>query len=59
MIGTAWYIKFPADAYALGPVRFKEPVSESIVREYARKHFGYTRLPFDFSCWLASEEVCV
>jgi len=50
---SAWYIKFPGDAYALGPVRFQEPVTETEVRAYARKFDGCKRLPVGFECWPA------
>jgi hypothetical protein len=36
----AWYVKYPLDAYALGPYRFKEPVTADVVIEQARKQFG-------------------
>jgi hypothetical protein len=55
MESAAWYIKFPLDAYALGPVRFETPVDESQVREYARKWEGVTRLPQGFECWPTSD----
>jgi hypothetical protein len=48
---NAWYIKFPCDAYAMGPVRFSKPVDEKEVRAYARKFSGLTRLPAGFECW--------
>ena len=51
MKSKAWYIKFPGDAYALGPVRFREPVDEKTVREYARKFDGCKRLSNGFACW--------
>jgi hypothetical protein len=51
MKSKAWYIKFPLDAYAMGPVRFEEPVDEQEVREYARKFAGVTQLPDEFECW--------
>ena len=48
-----WYIKFPLDAYALGPVSFPRPVTEVEVRAYARKFSGCKRLPNGFQCWKA------
>jgi hypothetical protein len=49
-----WYIKFPADAYALGPVTFKKEVSEEEVMEYAREEFEKVcKLPDGFQCWPA------
>lgn len=47
----AWYIKFPADAYALGPVRFEVPATEREVRDYARIFAGVSVLPRGFECW--------
>ena len=51
----AWYIKFPMDAYALGPLRFDKPVGERKVREEARKFEGCSRLPRGFQCWPTSD----
>jgi len=48
-----WYIKFPLDAYALGPVDFKRPVGERKVREWARSFEGVKRVPYGFQCWPA------
>ena len=48
-----WYIKFPADAYAMGPVYFDKPVGEREVRAYAREFEGVQRLPIGFECWRA------
>jgi hypothetical protein len=48
-----WYIKFPCDAYAMGPIGFGKPVSERKVREYARKWANVNRLPNGFECWRA------
>ncbi len=50
---TRWFIKFPLDAYAMGPVEFPKPVHEGEVREYARKFDGCKRLPNGFQCWKA------
>jgi len=47
----AWYIKFPLDAYALGPMRFPEPVDEKEVRQQTRELEGCKRLPIGFQCW--------
>ena len=55
VMSKAWYIKFPADAYALGPVRFENQVGEEEVRKYARKFTGCSRLPKGFECWRTSE----
>ena len=51
MKSMRWYIKFPLDAYALGPVDFGLPVGEKEVREYARRFDGVKRLPRGFQCW--------
>jgi hypothetical protein len=51
MKSKAWYIKFPLDAYALGPVRFMTPVGETAVRKWAREFDGVKRLPRGFQCW--------
>ena len=53
MKAKKWYIKFPLDCYALGPVHFEKPVVELKVREYARKFEGVKRLPRGFQCWPA------
>ena len=51
MKAKRWYIKFPLDAYALGPVNFDKEVGEQEVREYARKLDGCVILPQGFVCW--------
>jgi hypothetical protein len=54
-----WYIKYPNDAYALGPFRFQgnpkyhKPPNEREVRDYTRKWSGAERLPAGFQCWPA------
>ena len=41
MKSSAWYVKFTLDAYALGPFRFPEPVTEAEARAEARRfHHG-------------------
>ena len=55
MRSKAWYIMFPNDPYALGPVRFEKEVTETEVREYARKFEGCTRLPQGFHCWTTND----
>ena len=35
-----WYIKYPLDAYALGPLEFAEPVSAEQAVEQAESQFG-------------------
>jgi hypothetical protein len=54
MKAKAWFIKFPSDAYAMGPVRFGAPVTEKEVRRYAREFEGVERLPRGFQCWAAA-----
>jgi len=49
-----WYIKFPQDVYAMGPVEFDDPVGEQEVRKYAREFSGVSRLPRGFECWVAN-----
>lgn len=51
MKAIRWYIKFPADAYALGPI---EAVTEYEAREWARQWTGLKRLPRGFQCWRES-----
>ncbi len=53
MKAKRWYIKFPLDAYALGPVEFIGKVGENKVRKYARDFVGCKRLPIGFQCWPA------
>lgn len=48
-----WYIKFPADAYAMGPIDFHIDDTEKEVRAYAREFEGCKRLPKGFECWPA------
>lgn len=36
----AWYVKYPLDAYALGPYRFDEFVTADIAVERAVEQFG-------------------
>ena len=55
MASKLWYIKFPLDAYALGPLRFLDPVEEPEVRKWARKFEGCKRLPRGFQCWPTTE----
>ena len=51
-----WYIKFPTDAYAMGPIEFDKNIydkapNEKDVRAYAREWEGSRRLPTRFECW--------
>jgi hypothetical protein len=53
-----WYIKFPLDAYALGPIHFSsrdypKGADENDARQFARKWEKVKRLPAGFSCWPA------
>jgi hypothetical protein len=48
-----WYVKFPLDAYAMGPVDFHDEATEKEVRQWARKWEGVKRLPRGFACWKA------
>lgn len=50
-----WYIKFPADAYALGPIAFSSGDGEKEVRKYAREFEGCPRLPRGFECWRTND----
>lgn len=43
-----WFIKFPMDAYAMGPI---EASSAAAVRRWARTFFGYARLPVGVQVW--------
>ena len=51
----AWYVHFPEDAYALGPFRFNEPVTEEQARAEVRDWVGkeLKRLPNGFQIWKA------
>lgn len=49
-----WYIKFPGDVYAMGPIDFPADSTEKDVREYAREFDGCKRLPAGFECWRAT-----
>ncbi len=35
-----WYVKYPLDAYALGPYEFKNPVTADVAVEEAKNQFG-------------------
>lgn len=45
-----WYIKFPRDAYALGPI---EAPSLRAARQWAREFEGVKRLPKGVQIWEA------
>ena len=51
---SRWFIKFPLDAYALGPVDVRGN-SERAARRWAREWSGVDRLPEGFSCWRAGQ----
>jgi len=51
-----WYVKFPKDAYAMGPIRFEKSVNECEVRAWARGIERVKRLPSGFQCWTASQD---
>lgn len=58
MKSSAWYVKFPLDAYALGPLRFTRPVTEAEARAEARRfHHGTENqdrpLPVGTALWIA------
>jgi hypothetical protein len=50
---TAWYVKYPGDVYALGPIRFKKPVGKMAVREYLREWEKVEKLPVGIEMWPA------
>jgi len=50
-----WYIKYPRDVYALGPVEFDKPMDKKAVRKYCREFNGIKRLPIGFECWPAED----
>ena len=52
---SAWYIMYPQDPYALGPIRFDKPVNEREIRKFVRETYeeNKQRLPKGFSCWPA------
>ena len=52
----AWYIKFPLDVYAMGPIRFENPLNEKEVKEYARQFEGCSKLPRGFQCWITNDK---
>ena len=50
-ISTRWYVKFPLDAYALGPFQFARPVCARACRAYVRQWAGIRRLPRGTQVW--------
>jgi hypothetical protein len=49
-----WYMKWPADSYAIGPVEFPAPVGVADVRRRAIELDGGT-LPAEWECWPADQ----
>ena len=49
----AWYAKFPLDAYAIGPFRFENPITELAFRKHLRKWEGCKRL-IGVQIWVTS-----
>jgi hypothetical protein len=47
----AWYAKFPLDAYALGPFRYDDEITEEEFRGRLRKWEGVKRLPMGTQVW--------
>ena len=39
-LAKAWYVKYPLDAYAMGPYRFNTPVLATKAIEIALEQFG-------------------
>ena len=39
-LAAAWYVQYPLDTYALGPLRFGEPVSAARAAKRAEEIFG-------------------
>jgi len=57
----AWYVKFPGQAYANGPVRFDKPTSEGEFRAWVRSWLSgpiagqeVKRLPVGTEVWHTS-----
>ena len=38
-LASAWYVHYPLDAYALGPLRFNEPVTAAAAADKAERLF--------------------
>ena len=55
MKSKAWYIKFPRDVYALGPIRFENEVGENEVKDWAREWSGTSKLPNGLEYWTTSD----
>ena len=52
MKSNAWYVLFPGNAYALGPVRFDKAISKAAMREWAKNWYG-NKLPRGTQIWSA------
>ena len=50
-ISNRWYVKFPLDAYALGPFEFTRSVCTRACRAYVRRWAGIRRLPRGTQVW--------
>ena len=51
MKSKRWYIKWPGDVYAQGPVNLQTALNEKDLREYIRYIHNLKRLPRGFECW--------
>lgn len=49
----AWYVKYPGDAYAMGPLHFDQSVGRMAVRERSKEWSKVNKLPRGFECWPA------
>lgn len=54
MKSSKWYVHFPGDTYALGPIYFEKEVGEKTVRNYIRNLYKLKRLPNNTEIWVAS-----
>jgi hypothetical protein len=50
-MSTRWYVKFPIDAYALGPFEFTRPIGARACRAYVREWAGVKCLPRGTQVW--------
>jgi hypothetical protein len=48
-----WYVKWPNQPYAFGPIDYGTEVSEQQVRELSRRGHKLRRLPRGWQCWPA------
>lgn len=49
VVSSAWYFRLPGGVYAFGPLRFKNPVSETEVRAYLLQELQW--LPVGTEVW--------